>query len=100
MTDFSWLCPNVGLSCWQKFHLWYQPRGLFSNPRCIVEKAEGCFRFGHLCVSSELFMKKKMAFGESFHRGRKKRSRGDHDDEGAADDVESDEAEAENNEDG
>jgi hypothetical protein len=23
VTDFSWLCPDNNLSCWQKFHLWY-----------------------------------------------------------------------------
>jgi hypothetical protein len=69
VTDFSWLCPDTDLSCWQKFHLWYQPHGLFSNPRCIIEKADGCFRFGHLCVSNTLFKNKKTAFGEDFSRG-------------------------------
>jgi hypothetical protein len=66
VTYFSWLCPDTNLSCWQKFHMWYQPSGLFSNPRCIVEQAAGCFWFGHLCVSNTLFKKKKTAFGEDF----------------------------------
>jgi hypothetical protein len=76
VTHFSWLYPDTDLSCWQKFHLWYKPRGLFSNPRCIFEKAAGCFRFGHLCVSNTLFKNKKTAFGEDFFCGMmpKKRS--------------------------
>jgi hypothetical protein len=75
VTYFYWLCPDTDLSCWQKFHLWYQPRGLFLNPRCIVEKASGCLRFGHLCVSKTLFKKKKMAFGEDCFRGMKPKKR-------------------------
>jgi hypothetical protein len=69
VTDFSWLCPDTDLSCWQKIHLWYQPHGLCSNPRCIIEKAAGCFRFGHMCVSNTLFKNKNTAFGEDFSRG-------------------------------
>jgi hypothetical protein len=69
VTDFPWMCPDTDLSCWQKFHLWYQPRGLFSNPRCIIEKVAGCFRFVHLCVSNTFLKKKKTAFGEDFSCG-------------------------------
>jgi hypothetical protein len=36
--DFSWLRPDNNLSCWQKFHLWYKPIYLFSNPGRIIEK--------------------------------------------------------------
>jgi hypothetical protein len=38
MTDYRWLCPNTNISCWQKFNLWYRPKGLFSDPGQIVEK--------------------------------------------------------------
>jgi hypothetical protein len=70
VTDFSWLCPDNTLSCWQKFHLWYEPRDLFSNPGQIIEKDAELFRFGHPKVPSDLFVAKKNAFGEHFSRGR------------------------------
>jgi hypothetical protein len=41
--DFSWLCPDNNLSCWQKLHLLYEPRDLFYNPGRINEKEAECF---------------------------------------------------------
>ncbi len=31
VTDFSWLCPNSTLTCWQKFYSFYQKKQLFST---------------------------------------------------------------------
>jgi hypothetical protein len=42
LTGFSWLYPDANLSCWQKFHLRYGPRELFSYPKQIIEKYAEC----------------------------------------------------------
>jgi hypothetical protein len=47
VTEFSWLCPNTNLTCWEKFHKFSGPRGLFTNPGRIIDTYTGCFRFGH-----------------------------------------------------
>jgi hypothetical protein len=71
---FSWIFPDTNLSCWQKCHLWYGPKELFSNPKQIIEKHAECFRFRHLEVSSALFVATKMPLGKiCLWKGRQKR---------------------------
>ena len=75
VTDYSWMAPD-GLSCWQKAHDFYIPRGLFArNPTPIsTESPIGEKpRFQKSKVSSEIYCKKRLAFGlDKVMRGRKK----------------------------
>jgi hypothetical protein len=73
VTDFSWVCPNTNLACWEKLHTFYGPRGLFTNAGRIINTYAGCFRFGHQNLSCGLFLRRKAAFGKTdISRGKKK----------------------------
>ena len=75
INDYSWRAPE-GLTCWQKAHQFYIPKGLFNNnPTPVpVESPQGKIpRFQKSRVSSDLYTKKRIAFGlMKVVRGRKK----------------------------
>ena len=75
--DYSWLAPE-GLSCWQKAHEYYIPQVIFDrNPVPIASESPigQKPRFQKSNVSSELYTKKRIAFGlDKVQRGRKKQT--------------------------
>ena len=78
INDYSWRAPE-GLSCWQKAHQFYIPRGLFDiSPIPIsVESPSGQMpRFQKSKVSSDIYTKKRIAFGlKECKRGRQKQKK-------------------------
>jgi Transposase IS4 len=72
VSDYSWLCQDHDLTCWEKFHSFYQPNNLFTTPA----NAANCdaFRFAKVRLSSELYKRKCQAFGmPSTRRGKKRK---------------------------
>jgi hypothetical protein len=60
VTDFSWTCSSK-TSCWNKFHDYYCPKGLYSKKEINVSDAT--IKFGNVLYSSELYQKKYKALG-------------------------------------
>ena len=60
VTDFSWTCSSK-TSCWNKFHDYYYPKGLYSKKEINVSDAT--IKFGNVLYSSELYQKKYKALG-------------------------------------
>ena len=54
--DWSWICPNQNLSCWEKFHSYYKNTNLF-----IVDYSSNSVRINR---SSALFKRKQKALGK------------------------------------
>ena len=74
VTDFSWLCPDSTMTCWQKFHKYYGPRKLYSVTRNAEDDdKEHKYNFDKINTKSELFKAKQLAFGKvTATRGRPK----------------------------
>jgi hypothetical protein len=53
-------CPTK-TSCWNKFHEFYEPKGLFA--RMVMNIAEGTICFGSVLYSSELYQQSYKALG-------------------------------------
>jgi hypothetical protein len=60
VTDYSWSCPTK-TSCWNKFHYYYLPKGLFSKKQ--INLTENTIKFRNSVYSSELYQKKYKALG-------------------------------------
>jgi hypothetical protein len=73
VTDFLWVCPDSHLSCWQKFHTFYEPQNLFTNPGSIIDKEAKTLHFRNFRAGNDSFMKKKVALCETFAQGRQKK---------------------------
>jgi hypothetical protein len=69
-TDWSWKC-STNKSCWEKFHEFYQPAGLFNN-YFIVDKEKKKCKFAQYSYSSSLYMQKYKALGININRKRTK----------------------------
>jgi hypothetical protein len=74
VTDFSWTCPDEG-SCWEKYHNFYLPRGLFNAKR--IDLNDNKIKFGTPVYLSDLYQKKYEALGiEVKVKGNKKAGMG------------------------
>ena len=87
VTDFSWRAPQ-GMSCWQKAHAFYIPKGLFAEDVSPLteEEAEGLekgnliLNFQCLKTGCELYKRKHLALGTTGRNGNKKKRRTPEDD--------------------
>lgn len=66
VTDWSWTC-NENKSCWDKFHQYYQPQGLFNNHFYVNGAANKC-KFSGYQYTSKLYQKKYAALGIKMKR--------------------------------
>ena len=64
VTDWTWTCQRTD-TCWNKFHTFYLPNGLFNNNICLSSPHK-C-KFAGIVYSSELYLKKYAALGISLH---------------------------------
>jgi hypothetical protein len=71
VTDWSWTCQQTD-TCWNKFHMFYLPNGLFNSNICL-SSAQKC-KFAGVVYSLELYLKKYAALGITLHykKGSKK----------------------------
>ncbi len=60
VTDCSWTCETTD-SCWNKFHKFYRPQGLFNNNFFFASREK--VRFAHYVYISPLYQKKYAALG-------------------------------------
>jgi len=60
VTDFTWSCQTTD-SCWNKFHQFYQPKGLFNNNFSLDSKDK--VKFASYAYGSLLYQKKYAALG-------------------------------------
>jgi hypothetical protein len=79
VTDYSWRAPkNVGMTCWEKLHTFYNPKGLFGknvtpfSNNDVSSCNPASLKFKNVCVGSDLNKRKNEALGlASKKRGRK-----------------------------
>ncbi len=69
-TDWSWMC-STSKSCWEKFHHFYQPAGLFNN-YFVVDKEKKKCKFAQYSYSSPLYMQKYKALSITMNRKKAK----------------------------
>jgi hypothetical protein len=43
ISDYSWMAPNNSMSCWEKAHTFYIPRGLFRGGASMVNHVDNTF---------------------------------------------------------
>ncbi len=60
VTDWSWTCPTTD-SCWNKFHTFYQPLGLFNSNFALAASTK-C-KFSSYIYTSPLYQKKYASLG-------------------------------------
>lgn len=60
VTDWSWTC-NTMDSCWNKFHTFYQPQGLFNTKFSLTSSEK--VKFAYYVYTSTLYQKKYAALG-------------------------------------
>ncbi len=60
VTDYSWTSQIEG-SCWDKFHQFYLPKGLYNA--CNIDLNQRKIKFGQVNFSSKLYQKKLEALG-------------------------------------
>jgi hypothetical protein len=69
ISDYSWMAPNDSMSCWEKSHTFYIPRGLFPGGATVVNQEwrsnKDKLKFVNAAVSSECYLAKRTAFGLS-----------------------------------
>ena len=65
VTDWSWTCQVVD-TCWNKFHNFYQPQGLFNTNFCL--ESSGKVKFSNYAYASTLYKKKYDALGIKIKR--------------------------------
>jgi hypothetical protein len=68
ITDYSWMAPNTAMSCWEKAHSFYIPKGLFvagtsHHVNQEWSSSNNKLKFVHAAVSSECYVTKRKAFG-------------------------------------
>lgn len=57
--DWSWMCKNHTLSCWEKLHQYYIPKGLFTTP--TVEISPDSYHSAHIKKSNCVYKQKQQA---------------------------------------
>jgi hypothetical protein len=60
VTDYFWTSQIEG-SCWDKFHQFYLPKGLYNA--CNIDLNQRKIKFGQVNFSSKLYQKKLEALG-------------------------------------
>ena len=60
VSDFSWACNFPG-SCWNKFHEFYEPQGLFTKTK--IDLSSNKIKFASYVYTSDLYQKKYSALG-------------------------------------
>jgi len=67
--NWDWICHDDNLTCWEKFHQFYEPQKLFMKPKFIAafvnlrkEKTKATIT-AQVCFGSELNEMKNRAFG-------------------------------------
>jgi hypothetical protein len=65
VTDWSWICPGDKMTCWDKAHLWYRPRKLWSEPSQQGDRVNHVFYAANTRTTSDLYKKKMAAIGRS-----------------------------------
>jgi len=63
ISDYSWMAPNDSISCWEKAHSFYIPRGLFSAGASIKDRNQEKLKFGNIALSNECYLAKRKALG-------------------------------------
>ncbi len=72
VTDYNWMAPEHSMTCWQKAHSFYIPRGLFKKDYKTIDWDD--LKFQNACVGSDLYKEKCLAFGKApIKRGGRKR---------------------------
>jgi hypothetical protein len=65
VTDWSWICPGDMMTCWDKTHLWYRPRKLWSKPAQQGNRVNHVFYAANIRTTLDLYKKKMGAIGQS-----------------------------------
>ena len=67
ITDYSWLAPDDSMSCWEKAHRFYIPKGLFKASASKVQgpgqSNDKRMKFVNASVSSDIYRAKRIALG-------------------------------------
>ncbi len=64
ISDYSWMAPDDSMSCWEKAHSFYIPKGLFVLAgTCQEWSSNEKLKFVNVAVSSECYKAKRRAFG-------------------------------------
>lgn len=78
ISDYSWMAPDESMSCWEKAHRFYIPKGLFkigANEHKQDWSSGNKLKFTHASVSSECYSGKRQALGLGrLMRGRPRRT--------------------------
>jgi hypothetical protein len=81
ISDYSWMAPNNSMSCWEKAHSFYIPKGLFlpATSQQVNQEWDASgkdkMQFVNVALSSELYVAKRRAFGMApIKRGGKKKA--------------------------
>lgn len=81
MEDYSWRSPQASMTCWEKAHRFYIPRGLFKDDvdplkvSDIIPEKVDILKFQCVRVTSDLNERKRKALGQTSRRGRKKQKK-------------------------
>jgi hypothetical protein len=73
------MAPDDSMSCWEKAHSFYIPKGLFVAGPCHQESSsKEKLKFANAAVSSECYLAKRRAFGLAVikHGGKRGGKRG------------------------
>jgi hypothetical protein len=66
ISDYRWMAPNDSMSCWEKAHSFYIPRGLFKAGVCLLNQewtTTKKLKFVNAAMSNECYSGKRRAFG-------------------------------------
>jgi hypothetical protein len=66
ISDYSWMAPDDTMSCWEKAHHFYIPKGLFKGSGTEKNQEWNSttkLKFVNAAVSSECYMAKRRALG-------------------------------------
>ena len=62
VTDYSWMAPDHSMTCWEKAHSYYIPKGLFKQD-CVAINWDN-LKFQNARISSNLYSRKSSALGK------------------------------------
>ena len=62
-TDWSWMCQDEGLSCWEKLHKFYIPNDLFTKPKTEIKP--NVFLSCRISRSNYLYKRRKEALNST-----------------------------------
>ena len=66
-SDWSWMCPNHDWTCWKKYHDYYYPKHLFSNPKPNSSPTCSC----QVNKTNVQFLNQRKAIDQPYVRKRK-----------------------------